>query len=145
MSAVKMNWREFMNFDSPNKYIYICMHTSAVKISSLTHAMNFSSLMAIKIFNGGYLAGLGLASPFTTTAFVSFSWQKMRLFRRAECLYDHIKWEIIQTSTPLHQVWVKRAWKRYRWRGASAEQHWTAVSMSVNTDFPLLSAVILCL
>ncbi len=91
MSAVKMNWREFMNFDSPNKYIYIyiCMHTSAVKISSLTHAMNFSSLMAIKIFNGGYLAGLGLASPFTTTAFVSFLDKKCVYLDAQMSLWPH--------------------------------------------------------
>ncbi len=45
---------------------------SAVKISALTHAIHFSSLTVLKIFNAvNARAGLGLAIPLTTAASVS--------------------------------------------------------------------------
>ncbi len=64
----------------------------AVKISALTHAINFSSLTVLKIFNAG--ARPGLATPLTTAAYVSFFLTKIvqkiftttsnrRLFRHA--------------------------------------------------------------
>ncbi len=56
-------------------YIYLFIFISGVKISVLTQEINFFQINALKIFiynaiNAG--AGLGLATPFTTAAAVSF-------------------------------------------------------------------------
>ncbi len=49
------------------------IYFSAVKISALTQAINFSSLTALKIFNAiNAGAELGLATTLTTAASVSF-------------------------------------------------------------------------
>ncbi len=66
----------------------------AVKNSALTHAIDFSNLTVLKIFNAG--AGLGLATPLTTAACVSFFLDK----NCAEDLYDHIKQDTFQMRTP---------------------------------------------
>ncbi len=58
----------------------------------------FFQINALKIFyaiNAG--AGLGLATPFTTAASVSFFLEKDCVYLDAERLYDHIKRETFQT------------------------------------------------
>ncbi len=95
---------------------------------------NFSSLTALKIFNA-VNAGveLRLATPLTTAASLFFL-EKNCIYLDAELFYDHIKQETFQMHAPTslqHQAWVKRARKRYGWRGASAEQQWTMVRWDV--------------
>ncbi len=75
---------------------------------------NFFQINTLKIFNAVNAgAGLGLATPFTTAASVSFFLKRI-VYVDADRLYDHIKRETFQTRalTP-HQARVKRAWKRH--------------------------------
>ncbi len=51
-------------------HIYIYIYISGVKISALTREINFFRLKIFNAINAG--AGLGLATPFTTAASVSF-------------------------------------------------------------------------
>ncbi len=51
----------------------VFIYTSSVKISMLTQGDEFFQINALKIFNAVNAgAGLGLATPFTTAASVSF-------------------------------------------------------------------------
>ncbi len=81
------------------------MYISAVKISVLT------------IFNAvNRGAELGLASPLTTAASVSFFLDKNCIYLDAERLYVHIKQETFQMhapTSPQRQVLVKQAQKRF--------------------------------
>ncbi len=76
-----------------------------------------NGLNALKIFNAiNAGAGLGLATPFTTAASVSFFREKDCVYLDAESLYDHIKRETFQMHalmSPPRQARVKRARKRH--------------------------------
>ncbi len=84
----------------------------------LTQAIHFSSLMALQIFNTvNAKADLGLATPLTTAASVSFFFLvKNCIHLDPECLYNHIKQEPLHThsTSPQHQALVKQVRKRYR-------------------------------
>ncbi len=75
-----------------HKKVYIYIHISGVKISTLTQEINFFRLM--QAANTG--AGLGLATPFTTAALCLFFLEKDCVYLDAERLYDHIKSETFQ-------------------------------------------------
>ncbi len=91
--------------------IYKCVYISAVKISALTYAINFSSLTALKIFNAVNTgAELGLATPFTT---VSFFLDKNCIYLDAESLYDNIRdFSDVHFNFASAPALVKRAQKR---------------------------------
>ncbi len=70
-------------------FLNIFLITSAVKISTLTHVIYFSSLTALKIFhaiNAG--AELGSSTQLTTAASVSFFLDKNCVYLNAERLFD---------------------------------------------------------
>ncbi len=131
----KMAFRGFCSSYTYTVYIYI----SGVKISALTREINFFQINALKIFNAVNAgAGLGLATPFTTAASVSFSWKGLCLFR-CRTSFDHIniKRETFQTRalmSPLHQARVKRARKRHCARSVR--------SLNIHTKVPAHACII---
>ncbi len=76
-------------------YIKNYIKISAVKIS-ITCVKHFSQFNALKIFNTiNAGAELGLATPFNTAVSVTFSLDKKFIYSVPECIYDHIKREMI--------------------------------------------------
>ncbi len=104
----------------------------AVKISEKMHVINFPSLKTmLNIFNAVEQGQSRVGHPHSQLMLLSlFFIDKNAIYLDAECLYT----TTFQTSTPLsphRKARVKRAWKSYRWWGASAEQQWTAVRWDV--------------
>ncbi len=80
----------------------------------MIHIFQINALKIFNAINAG--AGLGLATPLSTAASISFFLEKDWVYLDAERLYDHIKREKFQMRTltpPSHQAQVKRARKRY--------------------------------
>ncbi len=130
-------------------YILKYNHISAVKIRVLTQTINFSSLTVLKTG-----VELGLPTPLTTADSVSFFLDKDCVYLDAERLYEHIKQQFFQTHAPLHQarpgacqtcaetVQVTRSFSRTTVN--CGQMRCCQDIMSVKTNFPVLSAVILC-
>ncbi len=101
-----------LNYTHTYIYIYILVMS---KLARYGRPFIFSLIKSLKIFNNAG-AGLGLATPFTTAASLSFFLEKYSVYLDAELIYDHIKWETFQTRTltsPPRQERIKRGRKRY--------------------------------